>query len=280
MSHSRLRIVLSGMIAGDPFQGGATWAVLQYLLGFRRLGHDVLFIEPVNQESLRPPGAGLVNSLNAEYFRQVAKDFELEGHAALLRSGSRETMGLSYPQLQHRTQQADVLINISGLLTDGNLISRIPARAYLDLDPAFNQLWATQGLNVRLDGHTHFVTIGMAMGQEHCRVPTCGRTWITTLQPIVLAHWPVARQIEHDGLTTVGNWRGYGSIEHEGVFYGQKAHSLRHYIALPRRTSEKFLPALAIHPGEERDLAALASNGWQLIDPAVVAHTPQSYQRF
>ena len=33
-----MRIVVSGMIAADPFQGGATWAVLQYVLGFRALG--------------------------------------------------------------------------------------------------------------------------------------------------------------------------------------------------------------------------------------------------
>ena len=31
-------ILVSGMMAGDPHHGGATWAVLQYLLGFRRLG--------------------------------------------------------------------------------------------------------------------------------------------------------------------------------------------------------------------------------------------------
>lgn len=280
MSHAKLTIVLSGMIAGDPFQGGATWAVLQYVLGFRRLGHEVLFIEPVNQGPLRPTSTGLAQSSNAAYFRQLLADFELEGDAALLRAGSRETIGLPYGELQHRAQQADVLINISGMLSDENLISRIPVRVYLDLDPAFNQLWATQGVNMRFEGHTHFVTIGMAIGQEHCSVPTCGRTWITTLQPIVLPYWPVAERIDHDSLTTVGNWRGYGSIEHKDVFYGQKAHSLRQFIELPTRTPEKFLPALAIHPGEERDLAALARNGWQLIDPAEVAHTPQSYQRF
>ena len=33
------------MVAAAPHQGGATWAVLQYLLGFKRLGHDVYFVE-------------------------------------------------------------------------------------------------------------------------------------------------------------------------------------------------------------------------------------------
>ena len=55
------------------------------------------------------------------------------------------------------------------------------------------------------------------------------------------------------------------------MFYGQKAHSLRPLLSLPTRTDEKFLPALAIHPDEKKDLAALAGNGWRLLDPAEIA---------
>ena len=38
-------------------------------------------------------------------------------------------------------------------------------RVYLDLDPGFNQLWyAAEAIDVGFDGHTHFVTIGPALG--------------------------------------------------------------------------------------------------------------------
>ena len=47
MTATRLTIVLTGMIAAVPHQGGATWAVLQYLLGFRQLGHEVYLVEPL-----------------------------------------------------------------------------------------------------------------------------------------------------------------------------------------------------------------------------------------
>jgi hypothetical protein len=40
--------IVSGMIAATPWQGGAAWAVLQYLLGLRRLGCRVYFMEPVD----------------------------------------------------------------------------------------------------------------------------------------------------------------------------------------------------------------------------------------
>ena len=60
----RLKILLSGMVAGDPWHGGASWAVLQYFLGLRRMGHDVLLVEPVAGQS-QPPEKALWQSESA-----------------------------------------------------------------------------------------------------------------------------------------------------------------------------------------------------------------------
>jgi glycosyltransferase involved in cell wall biosynthesis len=111
-------------------------------------------------------------------------------------------------------------------------------------------------------------------------VPTCGRDWIPTLPPVVLSHWPRARRIDHDGLTTVGNWRGYGSVERGGVVYGGRVYSMRPLMGLPALTGERFMTAFRIDPGERRDLAELRHNGWCLLDPDVVAATPGAYRRF
>jgi hypothetical protein len=255
------------MVAGDPGQGGATWAVLQYVLGLQRLGHDVRLVEPV--PDLRPEVVA--------YFQDVVSAFELQGRAALLVAGTRETVGASYDSLLG----ADVLLNVSGMLQEEQVLGEVPARVYLDLDPAFNQLWhAVEGIDMRFDGHTHFVTVGQAIGTASCSVPTCGRDWIPTLQPVVLERWPVPEGLDRNAFTTVGNWRGYGSIEHEGVFYGQKAHSVRELVSLPRRTGERFELALAIHDDETADLAALEENGWCLVDPREAASTPDRYWRF
>jgi hypothetical protein len=269
------------MIAGDPGQGGAAWAVLQYVLGFQRLGNDVYFVEPVQARALRPTKAPLAATVNASYFLEVMHAFGLRDRSALLLAGTRETVGLPYDELRRRAHCADLLLNLSGLCAEEALISRIPVRAYLDLDPAFTQLWqAVQGIDMRLGGHTHFVTVGQAIGRPGCDVPTCGLSWLKTLPPIVLERWPVAEAIAHDALTTVGNWRGYGSIEQGGVKYGQRAHSFRQFFELPQCTQERLAPALAIHPDEARDLDALARHGWHLLDPLEVADTPGRYQQF
>ena len=275
-----LTIVVSGMIAADPHQGGATWAVLQYVLGLQRLGNEVFLIEPVQSASLRPLGASLAESTNAAYFDSVLHGFGLKQHAALLLAGTEQTIGLPYAQLTDVARRADLLINISGMLTDAALTEPIRARAYLDLDPAFIQLWQSQGIDMRLSGHTHHVTIGLALSEPDCPLPTCGRSWIKTLQPVVLDRWPVAGPIRYDAFTTVGNWRGYGSIQHESTFYGQKAHSFRQFVALPTRSPARFLLAMSLHSDEKQDLAALDANGWQLIDPRECAGTPERYQQF
>jgi len=281
MAPQRLTILFSGMIAADPFQGGAIWAVLQYVLGLKQLGHKVLFVEPLSATKVRPTGAAFDQSLNAACFQEVVEEFGLEQSAALLLQGTRQTLGLDYDELRDWALDADLLINVSGMLADQELIGRIPCRVFLDLDPAFVQLWhATQQIDMRFDNHTHFVTIGQAIGRPDCPVPTCGRHWITTPQPIVLEHWPVAERILYDGLTTVGHWRGYGSITHESVHYGQKVHSFRRFMQAPRLTSEIFMPALAIHPDETADLTALTENHWRVLDPATVAASPAAYRQF
>ena len=280
MASKKLAILFSGMIAADPRQGGAAWAVLQYVLGLRRLGHEVCFVEPIGEGSLRPRGQGpaLADSDNATYFAEVRKT-HLGPNCALLRAGGTETFGLPYDVLLSFARRADLLLNVSGMLTDPELLAPIPRRAYLDLDPAFVQLWHAQGIDMRFDSHTHFVTVGQNIGRASCPVPTCGRKWVHTLPPVVLEDWPAGLDFRHDGFTTVANWRGYGSVEHEGVHYGQKAHSLRPLIDLPTRSSERFILALNIHPGETADLAALRENGWELIGPEVAA-TPGDYAQF
>ena len=181
----RLRIVVSGMIAAVPHHGGATWAVLQYLLGFARLGHEVTFVE-----ELEPSLLDGERSESVAYMRAVAARFGLGERWALLGAGTRKTAGLGYEELQALARGTDLLVNISGSLTDEALLTSMPVRVYLDLDPAFNQLWDASGIDMRFGGHTHFATVGLAIGSPECPVPTGGREWIPTVAKWV---WPPNR---------------------------------------------------------------------------------------
>jgi hypothetical protein len=266
-------VIVSGTIAATPWQGGATWAVLQYLLGLRRLGCAVSFMEPIEPSDPRQADA-------VRYCQEVMRQFDFEGRWALLPPAGADPVGMSREKVRAAAGDADLLLNVAGMLSDPDVLGQVPVRAYLDLDPVFTQLWhAAEGVDMRLDAHTHFVTTADSIGEPDCAIPTCGRDWLPTLPPVVLDEWPVATRIDRP-VTTVGHFRSYGSIHHDGVHYGQKVHSLRPLIDLPRRSSAGFALALAIHPDETDDLAALKENGWSLLDPATVAATPDDYRRF
>ncbi len=268
---SRLRILFSGMVAGDPEQGGASWAVLQYVLGLRALGHEVYLVEPVDR----------LEQSSVDYFAKLVRDFDLSGHAALLVRGATESFGLGHRELVRVASSADIVFNVSGMLRDEELVGPPPLRVYLDLDPAFNQLWhSAEQIDMGFDLHNRFATVGLELGESACPVPTCDRAWIKTLPPVLLTFWPPAETLALDGFTTVGNWRGYGSIVWRGKRYGQKAHSLRKLLELPALTGERLRPALAIDPGEADDLRALREHGWELTDPRKVAGSPQRYADF
>jgi hypothetical protein len=260
-----VRILVSGVVAGVPHQGGAAWAVLQYVLGLRRLGHEVILVEQVDR--IDPV---------ASRFASITRQFGLD--AALLERGSARTAGVARTRLE---AGADLLLNLSGNLVDDSLLERVDRRVFVDIDPAFTQLWhAVEGIDLGLDRHESFVTVGPLIGTPGCSIPDCGRAWITTAQPVALEHWPFARRTSHHAATTVGHWRGYGSITHQGVLYGQRAHSMRPLFGLPGMTSTPLLMALAIHEREYDDLRAMKLQGWNLINPELVASTPRAYRSF
>src|SRR5260221_13899679 len=73
-------IVIAGSMAQKPRQGGHTWVFLQYLLGFRRLGWDVLFLDRLEtgmcvDDTGRP--CSFNESLNLRYFIEVMDRFDL-----------------------------------------------------------------------------------------------------------------------------------------------------------------------------------------------------------
>jgi hypothetical protein len=267
-----VKIVLSGMFAGVPRQGGATWAALQYALGLRRLGHQVIVVEET-------AGENFVQA--ARRLEALVAEFDLDRRAVLIDRRSRAVAGSTRAQLSRTVGGAELLLNLAGTLTDEDVLDAVRLRAFVDLDPAFTQLWhSVEEIDVGLDRHERLITVGRAIGTPRCTVPTCGRAWITTPQPIVLERWPYAGEASGRALTTVGHWRSYGSIEHAGVRYGQKAHALRPLLDLPARVRVPFRLALGIDPREREDLKALARHGWRLLDPAEVAATPSAYGSF
>lgn len=284
---SRLNIAVAGMVAGDPGQGGATWAVLQYVLGLRRLGHNVTLVEAMADRSVVPTGSAFTRSTNARYFSDVVRQFGLTGDAGIVHVETRQTVGLSLHALADRLSRCDLVLNIAGNLREiPELFETTPLRLYLDLDPAFTQLWNADGIDMRWAGHTHYATVGLRLADSTTDLPLGGIDWFVTLPPVVLDIWRAAPQGRHvhnpslGAYTTVANWRSYGSIERNGRIYGQKVHSWRALMELPLRTGLAFTPAISIHPDEVADLERLKLGGWQVLPAEKSVATPDAYMAF
>jgi hypothetical protein len=278
-------VIVSGAIANKYLNGGAIWTRLSYVLGLKKLGFIVYFIEQINRAScVDAAGANteFENSVNLDYFKQIMEQFGLSGLAALIYENGEQIHGMTYAELLDVAEAADFLVNISGHLTLEPLKRRLRCKVYVDQDPGFTQFWhATGNAGPRLDGHDFYFTIGENIGTPACSIPTSKIRWRPTRQPVVLDDWPVSLAGAPERFTTVASWRGpYGTVEHGGRRFGLKAHAFRTFIELPERTSQTFEIALDIHPADEQDLNLLRQRGWQIVDPRVVARDPIAFRRY
>jgi hypothetical protein len=270
-------LVIAGALAQRPGYGGHTWVFLQYLLGFRRLGFDVVFVDWLSEEMC---GGPVGDSEGARYLRIVMERFGLGGDYALLDERGDSVAGIDRAALRDRLARSSFLLNVMGYLDDEELLAAAPRRVFLDIDPGFAQMWRDLGLADPFAGHHVFVTIGENIDRPDCPIPTCGLDWLRTRQPLVLDLWP--EQSSTDGrFTTVGSWRGaYGPIEWDGRTYGLRVHEFRKFVELPDLSGLPFELALDIDEAETRDLDLLRTHGWELVDPGRVASDPVVYQRY
>jgi hypothetical protein len=281
--HMNPTIVVAGSFAQRPGYGGHTWVFLQYLLGFRRLGYDVIFIDRMEpgmclDESGRP--CALDASVNVRYLVNVLRMFELQHSFTLLYDRGERVIGMSRSELVQKVKRSSLLLNVMGFLDDDEILDSCARRVFLDIDPGFGQMWLALGLSDIFSGHDDYVTIGEGIGNPDCTIPTCGLPWITTRPPVVLDQWPVHTS---DGrtFTSIGSWRGpFAPVEYRGATHGLRVHEFRKFLDLPQRTGMAFEVALEIDSADHGDIEQLRRSGWFLCDPRSVAGNPTAYGNF
>jgi hypothetical protein len=267
------RIVVGGAVAQKPGSAGHAWQFLQYLLGLRRLGHEVLLVDRL-RGSPEQEAAGIA------WLRSVLEPVGL-GDAWSLDLGGGRWAGVQRADALRFAADADVLLNVMGFCDDEQLLGAARIRAFLDTDPGFGQMWRALGLADVFAGHDVHVTIGERIGAADCTVPDVGLRWITTPQPIVLEQWPAQPPAPARRLTTIASWRGaYGPIDFDGHIYGLRVHQLRRFAALPAAAGGAFELALDIHDADAADARLLRDGGWSLVAPAAVASTVGDYRRY
>ncbi|HSC21994.1 MAG TPA: hypothetical protein VLC07_09720 [Solirubrobacterales bacterium] len=267
--------IVAGALANKPGSGGEAWVRLSWILGLRRLGFDVFFVERL--------AAG--DEVGRRCFEAVAAEFGLEERSGLIDPEGEAYFGMSEATLAEVAAEAEVIFNISGHLGGGPILERPRHRAYIDLDPGFTQIWhADPELAFEVAGHDSYVTVGLNIGSEGNPIPAGGIGWIPTFPPVVLDEWPAAPapQQQPTRFTTVATWRSpYGQVRIGDQLAGLKHHEFRRFLRLPEEVPEAiFELALDIHEGDAADREALLAHGWKLVSPREAAGSPQAFRSY
>jgi hypothetical protein len=275
-------IVIAGGLAQRAGYGGHAWVFLQYLLGFRRLGFDVIFVDRLEPEWCTDAGGESIaeQSRRLASLQQTMRAFGQSIPYAVLYDGGRRVLGMTREELVERTRGSVMVLDVMGFLGDAEILDAAPLRVFLDIDPGFPQMWRALGLADVLHRHDAYVTVGENIGRHDCAIPTCGIDWLTIRPPVVLEHWP-AQVGAGRAITTVAAWRGpFAPVEYQGRTYGLRAHQFRRFAELPRRTGSSFELALDIDPADRHDRELLVDNRWVLTEPRAVAADIASYRAY
>jgi hypothetical protein len=250
-------------------RGGHAIHVLQFLEGLRRLGHDLLFLEFLDEP---PPAA-----------QTAAFATLLDGRSgALLDSATGQSFaGLSRRDVADFAAGADALISLAAhyRLEPWPLLEHVRPRILIEQDPGYTHLWATEGDPYEIFGEHDFVfTVGANVGTPRSPIPECGLTWRPLWPPVVLDWWADAGGVVRDRFTTVGAWRDYGYLELDGQTFGPKVEEFTKFIELPRVSGEQLELTLAIDD-DDPDRELLLAHGWRLEDPQSVS-TPGRFRDY
>jgi len=268
-------IALAGSVAQRPQRGGHAWVFLQYLLGFQRLGYEVLFIDRLTSEML-PPGTAVDDGVRWVEETMAAHGFG-DSYAVLLDDG--QSAGVAREQVLEHLRSSALLVDVMGFLGEEDLLAAAPRTLFLDIDPGFPQMWQELGLHASFGRHDAYATVGLRVGKEGSKVPSCGIEWTNTPQPVVLERWPATPP--GTAYTSVASWRGpFGPIELEGETYGLRAHQMRDYAELPSRAGVPMELALEIEAADRGDAELLKAGGWKIAAPLQVAASTENYRDY
>jgi hypothetical protein len=282
----RLRLVVVGGLGAMPFAGVA-WQVLQYLEGFRRLGHDVFYLEDTGSWPYDPE-RDTVSDDARPTIAYVARLVERVGlgeawaYRDVVEGG--KTHGASEQQLNQRLGSADALVNVSGVTLLSEEHMRVPVRIYLETDPVLPQIEVEQGNEFTIGlmaAHTHHFTYGENVGAADCDVPTGRFHYRTTRPPVVLDWWtPVAGDFAGRPFTTVSNWeQTCKDIEWRGRIYRWSKHTeFQRFIDVPKLVNRPLELALALD--DEDTIAMLEDSGWRVVPAGPLSKDIDRYRDY
>ena len=280
-----MRIIVTGLLGQYAF-GGVTWDYIQYLLGFRALGHDVWYLEDSGAWPYDPMKATVSAdcSYNVNYLAGMMAEFGFADRWIYRNGADKKFYGAGETIARELIRYGDLIVNVSsaGWLHDYDF--GVKHQMFIDGDPMFCQVGLLDPKNAdyaaRLRAHDSHFTFGLNVGAPDCLAPDVGIRWKKTVQPVALDCWPMQTDAGLDRFTTVMNWASYAPVEWDGRGYGQKDLEFEKFKLLPERTSQPLVMAMGQGVGSKRPTEELRALGWTILEAGEVLPDHRSYHEF
>ncbi|MGN6727034.1 MAG: hypothetical protein ACTHLZ_14025 [Tepidisphaeraceae bacterium] len=258
--------------------GGHIWVFINWALGFKSLGHEVLWLDVALADASPELAAAKIKTL-----RERLSVYGLGDDIVLC---TKEGDPYDHPGLRTLDEAlaADVLCNHRYDLAP-KLIKAFKRSMMIDIDPGQLQAAFDMG-TYEFVPHTSYFTVGewpKFLSTTPMQFNLHGVTWHYVPPPVDLASWPVTPPGAEAAFTTVSNWfmtdAWMPEPDKPGEYYdNSKRTAFQPYLDLPKTTGLPLELCINIG-GYQPEIDLLQGHGWRVRMSEAVSD-PQSYRKY
>ena len=274
------QIIINGTMIRLPWGGLNLWH-LAWLLGFKKLGHDVYFVERSGWENDCYDIAKREMTNDCSYgiavVSQLLSGYGLSNNWCFV-DHYGNYHGLSKTAINEVFEYADLYLDLEwGEWMEES--AKVTKRVFVDGEPGWFQLKLQRDVDngKNLPQYDYYSTVGGLIGTSHCDVPVGNIQWNHHLPPVLLDE---VKEMEVNGdaaFTTIMNWQSNKPFEYNGKFYGQKDIEFEKFIGLPGLVKETMEVAIS---GSGIPRERIIENGWRLKNADDISVSPGSYLEY
>lgn len=258
-----------------PQGGGHRWVYINWALGLRALGCQVVWLEAV-----KPNTRDSLAHAQTSALKQHLEPYGLADHVALCtKSGEPLPRALAREgALMESAGEADLLLNMAYDLPSA-LLRRFRRTALIDIDPGLTQVWMSLG-RLKVARHDAYFTIGETVGTPAALFPDCDLPWQYAPPVVFLPVWSPTPTSATAPYTTISDWWGEWLVVDGESFDNSKRITFLEYADFPSRTSAALELALCLGGGDDDEREMLEERGWRIRHAWDVSSTPEQYQTY
>jgi hypothetical protein len=251
------------------------WVYLNWALGFRSLGCDIILLERVISGWSMERLALRICALRERLAPYGLDDSFVLYTDEIAEGASPEPYWLDYDV----PQRTDLLVNLRYSLAEA-IVTRFKHTALVDIDPGLLQYWIAGG-QVSPATHDMYFTTGETVGAPGSSIPTAGINWQHTVPCVSLDWWPVHLSPPDAPFTTVSHWFADEWMQDDGEIYpNDKRTGFLPFLDLPGLTDQKLELALCFGDDEIPERRMLEKHGWHVRKSTDVSSSPRDYQDY